>query len=170
MVISRTLVLALSLKSLSSLPYDVVCRHSPSVAVAKACFRSGEKKIPKRVGTSTRTQPCFTLLLMLKGQACCLHIALAFVLWWKDLIMLCSFGGHPIFTSILKSPSRSFPADQVERFREVNEGDVHRLSFCCSLHLNRPIRLTQCCTQFKSLGVKILCVLNLHDNEAFTFK
>ena len=35
---------------------------------------------------------------------------------------------------------------------------------------NRPIRLTQCCTQFKSLGVKILCVLNLHDNEAFTFE
>ena len=35
---------------------------------------------------------------------------------------------------------------------------------------NRPIRLTQCCTQFKSLGVKILCVLNLHDNEAFAFK
>ena len=35
---------------------------------------------------------------------------------------------------------------------------------------NRPIRLTQCCAQFKSLGVKILYVLNLHDNEAFTFK
>ena len=29
---------------------------------------------------------------------------------------------------------------------------------------DRPIRLSQCCTQFKSLGVKILCVLNLHDN------
>ena len=33
---------------------------------------------------------------------------------------------------------------------------------------NRPIRLTQCCTQFKSLGVKILCVMNFQDNEAFT--
>ena len=31
-------------------------------------------------------------------------------------------------------------------------------------------RLTQCCTQFKSLGVKILCLLNLRDNEAFMFK
>ena len=40
----------------------------------------------------------------------------------------------------------------------------------CSCSSNRPIRLTQCCTQFKSLGVKILCVVNLHDNEAFTFK
>ena len=38
------------------------------------------------------------------------------------------------------------------------------------LPLNRPIRLTQCCTQFKSPGVKILCVLYLHYNVAFTFK
>ena len=35
---------------------------------------------------------------------------------------------------------------------------------------NRPIRLTQCCTQFKSPGDKILCVLYLHFNVAFTFK
>ena len=35
---------------------------------------------------------------------------------------------------------------------------------------HRPIRLTQCCTQFKSPGVKILCVLYLHYNVAFTFK
>ena len=34
----------------------------------------------------------------------------------------------------------------------------------------RPIRLTQCCTQFKSPGDKILCVLHLHYNMAFTFK
>ena len=27
---------------------------------------------------------------------------------------------------------------------------------------NRPNRLTRCCTQFKSRGVKILCVLHLH--------
>ena len=35
---------------------------------------------------------------------------------------------------------------------------------------NRPIRLTQCCTQFKSPGDKILCVLYLHNNVDFTFK
>ena len=35
---------------------------------------------------------------------------------------------------------------------------------------NRPIRLTQCCTQFKSLGVKDLCMLHLHDNVAFIWK
>ena len=33
-----------------------------------------------------------------------------------------------------------------------------------------PNRLTQCCTQFKSPGVKILCVLYLHYNVQFTFK
>ena len=30
------------------------------------------------------------------------------------------------------------------------------------------IRLTQCCTQFKSPGVKILCVLYLHYNVELT--
>ena len=32
----------------------------------------------------------------------------------------------------------------------------------------RSIRLTECCTQFKSPGVKILCVLYFHYNVAFT--
>ena len=36
--------------------------------------------------------------------------------------------------------------------------------------MNKPIRLTQCCIQFRSLGVKVLCVFYLHDNIAFTFK
>ena len=40
---------------------------------------------------------------------------------------------------------------------------VHHIS-------DRPIRLTQCCTQFKAPGVKILCVLYLPYNVAFTFK
>ena len=35
---------------------------------------------------------------------------------------------------------------------------------------NRRIRLTQCCTQFKSPGDKFLCVLHLHYNVAFIFK
>ena len=39
-----------------------------------------------------------------------------------------------------------------------------------SEYWNRPFRLTQCCTQFKSTGVKIICVLYLHYNVAFTFK
>ena len=36
--------------------------------------------------------------------------------------------------------------------------------------VHRPIRLTRCCTQFKSPGVKILRVLFLHYNVAFTIK
>ena len=35
--------------------------------------------------------------------------------------------------------------------------------------VHRPIRLTQCCTQFKSPGNKILCVLYLHYNVAKRF-
>ena len=35
---------------------------------------------------------------------------------------------------------------------------------------DKPIRVTQCCTQFKSPEVNILCVLYLHYNVAFTFK
>ena len=33
----------------------------------------------------------------------------------------------------------------------------------------RPIRLTQCCSQLRSPGVNILCVLCLHHNVAYTF-
>ena len=36
--------------------------------------------------------------------------------------------------------------------------------------MDRPFRLTQCCTQFKSPGDNILCVLCLHYYVAFTFK
>ena len=43
-------------------------------------------------------------------------------------------------------------------------------SQCLFFVANRPIRLTQCCTQFKSPGVKIHCVLYLHHNVAFSFK
>ena len=35
---------------------------------------------------------------------------------------------------------------------------------------DRPIGLTQRCTQFRSLGVKVRCALHSHDNVAFTFK
>ena len=39
-----------------------------------------------------------------------------------------------------------------------------------SVSYDIPIRITQCCTQFESPGVKILCVLYLYYNVAFTFK
>ena len=44
------------------------------------------------------------------------------------------------------------------------------MMYFLSLGTNRPIRLTQCYTQFKSPGVKILSVLYLQYNVAFTFK
>ena len=47
---------------------------------------------------------------------------------------------------------------------------MHVLDLSYEAARNRPIRLTQCCTQFKSPGIKILCVLYLHYNVAFSFK
>ena len=54
---------------------------------------------------------------------------------------------------------------------------MYQKKVCCTckvvvllIKTYRPFRLTQCCTQFKSPGVKILCVLYLHYNVAFTFK
>ena len=65
----------------------------------------------------------------------------------------------------------------------IRSGEVFAVPCCACLancfavnfqnfyaHFHRPIRLTQCRTQFKSSGVKILCVLYLHYNVAFTFK
>ena len=52
----------------------------------------------------------------------------------------------------------------------IEDGLGFEMQFPSFRRSNRPIRLTQCCTQFKPLGIKILCVMNLHDNEAFTFK
>ena len=47
---------------------------------------------------------------------------------------------------------------------------IYCFSTSTTASVNRPIRLTQCCTQFKSPGVKIHCVLYLHHNVAFSFK
>ena len=57
-----------------------------------------------------------------------------------------------------------------ERTRLVQFFRALMTQWCQSDFTNRPVRLTQCCTQFKSPGVKILCVLYLHYNVAFTFK
>ena len=48
----------------------------------------------------------------------------------------------------------------MRKYRWIWTADIHY----------RPIRLTQCCTQFKSPGDMILCILYLHFNVAFTFK
>ena len=59
----------------------------------------------------------------------------------------------------------------------IRSGEVFAVPCCACLancfavnfqnfyaHFHRPIRLTQCRTQFKSSGVKILCLLSLHYN------
>ena len=56
-----------------------------------------------------------------------------------------------------------------ERFVYVGKGLLEGVKALVKA-IERPIQLTQCCTQFKSSGVKILCVLYLHYNVAFTFK
>ena len=60
-----------------------------------------------------------------------------------------------------------FP-ERIYEFRKIRNHLVMTTSF--RRNWNTPIRLTQCCTQFKSPGIKILCVLYLHYNVAFTFK
>lgn len=61
----HTLVFAFSLERLKSRPSDLECKCA-AVAVPKACFRSIEEQMSKRVGA--RTQPCFKPLLMSKGS------------------------------------------------------------------------------------------------------
>ena len=60
-----TLVFALNLAKLNSLPSDLVCRKTPFWESWKACCSSVEKKILISVGA--RTHPCFTPLVILKG-------------------------------------------------------------------------------------------------------
>ena len=53
---------------------------------------------------------------------------------------------------------------------------ISKTSNSCSKHIklflvhHRPIQLTQGCTQFNSLEVKVPCAVHWHDNAAFTFK
>ena len=69
-------------------------------------------------------------------------------------------------TNILRLKKRKFcrGRKQAKRLVETN------MFVDQSTGVNRPNRLTQCCTQFKSPGTKILWVLYLHDNVALIFK
>ena len=67
MMVSHTLVFALSLVALYSLPSDLVCISTPPVEFPKAYFRRRKKRMPKRVKVGARTQPCLTPLLVSKG-------------------------------------------------------------------------------------------------------
>ena len=62
MMVTHTLVFALSLVMLYSLPSDLLCMCTPSIEFLKVCFTRREKRMLKRVGA--RTQPCFTPLMI----------------------------------------------------------------------------------------------------------
>ena len=80
------------------------------------------------------------------------------LVFWKTIIFKSFFSSSiyamtPFFSSVISDCVRT------ERFKR---------EFFQST--NRPIGLTQCCSQFRSLGAKALCVFYLHDNTALTFK
>ena len=90
--------------------------------------------------------------------------------WWNVRFKLKS--NRRYSTNTFSSPSTKTNSKQV--FSPSVDWENWR-SFAQTSYLtlqedHRAIRLTQCCTQFRSLGVKVLCVFHLHDNIAFTFK
>ena len=100
-------------------------------------------------------------------QPSCLFIYLFFWLWGK--------GSHWRFVQYLGGVFNKKNYSMLEWDDHINNSALrasmaiyHPISKARSW--NRPIRLTQCCNQFKSPGVKILCVLYLYQNVAFTFK
>ena len=101
---SRTFVLALRRPRLKSLPSDLVYRQIPLMLCQRRLNRRA-KRIPKSFGA--RTHPCLTPLRMSKGlEELMLNCAVPFMFVWKDSIMLCNFGGQPIFGRIWKRPSQ----------------------------------------------------------------
>ena len=130
MMASRTFVLALRRPRLKSLPSDLVRRQIPSDAVPKACLKSRAKKIPKSVGA--RTYPCLTPLRMSKGlEELPLNCTVPFMSVWKDSIMLCNFGGQPIFGRIWKRSSLLTRSNAFVRSMKA----IYR-GICCSLHFS----------------------------------
>ena len=97
-------VLVHNLEMLKRQLSDLEWRYTPSVDLLKACFKSGVKKIPKRVGASM--QPCLTpLLTQNSADTSPSNCTVLIIPSWKDLTMLRSFGGQPISGSILNRPS-----------------------------------------------------------------
>ena len=127
---SRTFVLALRPPRLKSLPSDLVRRQILSNAVPKACLKSRAKKIPKSVGA--RTHPRLTSLRMPKGlEELPLNCTFPFMFVWKDSIILCNFGGQPIFGRIWKRLSLLTRLKAFVRSMKATYKGI-----CCSLHFS----------------------------------
>ena len=103
----------------------------PSLQSSNAYWRCMEKKITKRVGAGK--QPCFTPLLTGKAsEVTPLKQTVLCISSWKEVTMLCSLGGQPIFCRRLKSPllltrSKAFVRSMKAMYSVC----------CCSLHFSR---------------------------------
>ena len=89
---------------------------------------------------------------------------------WIALHTTLNLAGNPFFWGCNTAGSCAREHDLREVLHDVVYVSRQDKTNKASRKGNRPIRLTQCCTQFKSPGDKILCVLHLHYNVAFTFK
>ena len=106
------------------------CQQIPSNAVPKVCPKSRAKKIQKSV--VARTHPCLKPLQMSKGlEELPLNCTVPFMFVWKDSIMLCNFGGQPIFGRIWKRPSLLTRSNAFVRSMKA----IYR-GICCSLHFS----------------------------------
>ena len=89
-----------------------------------------------------------------------------FIMWLKTHSGIMLLFGFFLFVAL--GPSLSGFHDHLHNF--ISKNCVCLSSFSFSICLHRSNRLTQCCTQFKSPGVKLLGALYLHYNVAFAFK
>ena len=109
---------------------NLVRRQIPFEAVPKACLKSRTKTIPNSVGA--RTRHCLTPLRMSKGfEDLPLNCTVHFMFVWKDSIMVCNFGGQPIFGRIWKRSSLLTRSNAFMRSMKAICRGV-----CCSLHFS----------------------------------
>ena len=102
----------------------------PAFVVLKACLRSTERKIPKRVEASA--QPCLTPLRMLSAPDMLpSNRTVPCMLLWKDSRKLRTFGGLPIRGRILKRPSLLTRSKAL-----VKSMKTMKRGCCCSLHFS----------------------------------
>ena len=98
--------------------------------------------------------------------------------YFKELLLL-SFTGVELIKSVcVRVDDESLVSDHFCEGRRPGDETIKCNTHECPArweclfaeeNCHRPIRPTQYCTQFRSLGVKVLCVFHLHDNIVFTF-
>ena len=102
----------------------------PSLQSSNAYWRCMEKKIIKRA--DARKQPFFTPLLTGKASVFApLKQTVLCISSWKEVTMLCSLGGQPIFCRSLKSPLLLTRSKAIVRSMKAMYSVC-----CCSLHFS----------------------------------